>query len=103
MNDNKKEITLLCNFLFIILKIKFLISDFRNNISHISLVEFFFARSLARIFIDCNRSGEFNILYNSSSILSCFRIQIPTPFSSKNVAFSSSCPGIGFITIIGRP
>ena len=75
----------------------------RSNISQISFVEFFLASNLAFIFIDCNIEGEFKILYNSSSILSCFLIQTATPFSSKNSAFSSSCPGIGFITIIGRP
>ena len=68
-----------------------------------SLVEFFFASGLAFTFIDCSFSSEFKILYNSSSILSSFLIHIATPFFSKNSAFSSSCPGIGLITIIGSP
>jgi len=55
-----------------------------------SLVEFFFASSLAFTFIDCSFSSEFKILYNSSSILSSFLIHIATPFCSKNSAFSSS-------------
>lgn len=76
---------------------------FPNKISQISFVEFFFAISLAFIFIECSFSGLFNILYNVSSILSSFFIHIPTPFFSKNSAFSSSWPGIGLITIIGRP
>lgn len=49
-----------------------------NKISHISAVEFFFARSLAFTFIFCNKSGSLKIEYNFSSILSLFFNQIPT-------------------------
>ena len=38
---------------------------------------------------------------NISFILFVF-IQIPAPFFSMNFALSSSCPGIGFIIIIGK-
>ena len=40
---------------------------------------------------------------NISLTLSSFLSQIATPFCSKNSAFSSSWPGFGLITIIGRP
>ena len=74
-----------------------------NKILQISAVEFFLARSLAFTFIFCNTSLLLNISKSFSSILSFFFSHIPTLCSSKNSAFSSSCPGIGFITIIGNP
>lgn len=59
-------------------------------ISQISLQEFFLARSLALTFISFILSGELNNSSKTSFALSFFLIQIATPFSSKNVAFSSS-------------
>lgn len=74
-----------------------------NKISQISLQEFFFARSLAFTFIFCIFSGEEKSSSKIAFASSCFLIQIATCLCSKKAAFSSSWPGIGFITIIGRP
>ena len=74
-----------------------------NKILQISSVECFLASNLAFIFIFFILSLEYNISLNFSSTLSFLLIHIPTLFFSKNSAFSSSWPGIGFITTIGSP
>lgn len=101
MGDQRRNVSKI-KFIIILLQVYCVIS-YPNNILQISLLEFFLARSLAFTFIFCILSGEENKSLKISLALSCFLIQIATPFSSKKLAFSSSWPGIGLITIIGKP
>ncbi len=51
--------------------------------------------------LSCTSSLSAYFIFSSKS--SSFFKRIPSPFSSKYSAFSSSCPGIGFIIKIGVP
>lgn len=77
--------------------------SFFNNTSQISLVEFFLANNLALIFMFCNLLGVLNNSLIISDELSPFLNHTATPLFSKKLAFSSSCPGIGFIRKRGIP
>ena len=83
-----------------LLKIKFYY--FFNIVSHISLVDNLFASPFIFFFISSNLSSEVITDFRTSFILSSFFIHTPTFLFSKNSAFCSSCPGIGFIIIIGN-
>lgn len=71
-----------------------------NIISQISFAAFFLFNFLMFSHSNSNflSSNAFSI---TSSAFSSFLSHTAKPFSSKNSAFSSSCPGIGFIASIG--
>ena len=92
----KSQIRCTCDFLIYF-------TLFFNIIWHISFAEFGFACFC----IFCFNSFNFSLLYiiflNFSSRLSSFFIHMAKLLFSIYSAFSSSCPGIGFIAIIGTP
>lgn len=73
-----------------------------SNISHISRVALGLASAIEFCFISSSLSGFLAKVFKILAILSSFFIHIATLLLTKNSAFSSSCPGIGFIIIIGR-
>ena len=65
-------------------------------------VELGLARAMAFSFIRGSFCVSRYSVFKALATLSFFLIQIATPFSTKNSAFYSSCPGIGLIIIIGK-
>lgn len=82
-NITGKHMNQLISYVFLLYQTKF-------KISQIDFVESGFFNFLVASFISFNFCESENKLFKIEITSSCFFIQIPTPCSSKNSAFSSS-------------